>query len=124
MVVAFSGKRGGGEKKWRTSKSPNNRTLLQGMGQHILHPATPQRHRHPTKATLHHRRRRRQQLILIRHPRRQDIKVTSVKDTLLNLSLTSTTIVSITNTKIRRLVPHSSKGGMQSMSLFFLVSRF
>ncbi|KAF5958671.1 hypothetical protein HYC85_005896 [Camellia sinensis] len=45
----------------------------------------------------------------------QDIKVTSIKGTLLhhhhplNPSLTSCTIVSITNTKIRAVVPHSSK---------------
>ncbi|XP_028118280.1 uncharacterized protein LOC114315864 isoform X1 [Camellia sinensis] len=83
------------------------------MEQHtLLRLGTPQRHRHRhTKGTLHS-----QQGIHTRHHHSQDIKVTSIKGTLLhhhplNPSLTSCTIVSITNTKIRAVVPHSSKAG-------------
>ncbi|GMP95282.1 hypothetical protein CsSME_00044387 [Camellia sinensis var. sinensis] len=84
------------------------------MEQHTLRLGTSQHHRHRhTKGTFHS-----QQGIHTRHHHSQDIKVTSIKGTLLhhhhhhhplNPSLTSCTIVSITNTKIRAVVPHSSK---------------
>ncbi|KAI7983489.1 hypothetical protein LOK49_LG15G02205 [Camellia lanceoleosa] len=81
------------------------------MEQHTLRLGTPQRHQHRhTKGILHS-----QQGIHTRRHHSQDIKVTSIKGTLLhhhhplNPSLTNCTIMSITNTKIKVVVPHSSK---------------
>ena len=97
------------------------------MDRHIHHQVTPPRHQHQVRCRRHNmkvtRRHHRRLRILTPLRHSQDIKDTSLKDTLLHHrhrhpSLTRSTTVTITITKIRAVVPHSSEGGMtDSLSL-------